>query len=215
MKAGHHAAKGHAKKHTHAHKHVHHHHAKHHPHHQKKAHHVHHKAKVHTVGHHQKHAKGLAQVPGDVACCVSEALAASLRHLQPPGLSITGADILALHRAAGADDDHGAPILAVLEAAAEIGLAGVGLASYYAVEPDAALPPLAGRLHCGPDAVVDEAWAVATSRLPAGSILGLDLPGPHAVTVVPGGWLSWGELFCPWCEWPDATIDEAWAVSWL
>lgn len=191
MKAAHHAAKGHAKKHTHAHKHVHHHHAKHHPKHHKKAHHAHHKAKVHTVGHHQKGAKGLALVPGDVACCTAEALAASLRHLQPPGLSVSDADMLDLFRRAGGDDEAGAAIPAVLEAAAAGGLAG-----YRArFEP------------------VPVTWRIFTGRaLPL--LLGADLPGPHAVYATPQGWWSWGELYCPWCEFPDAVVDEAWAVSW-
>ena len=39
--------------------------------------------------------------------------------------SVTGADVLRLHRLAGADDDAGAPIVAMLEAASELGLAGV------------------------------------------------------------------------------------------
>jgi hypothetical protein len=43
-------------------------------------------------------------------------------------------------------------------------------------------------------------------------ILGLDLPGPHAVLATADGWWSWGELHCP-CEFPDAVIEEAWAVS--
>lgn len=194
-------AHGHAKKHAHAAKHVHGKHPKHHPAHQKAAHHQTQKRKVHTVGHHQSHAKGLAVVPGDVACCVSEALAASLRHLQPPGLSITAADVLALHRAAGADDERGAPILAVLEAASELTLAGFRPV-FEEVMPNA--PGHNDSRHAE--------LGLRASR--AGLILGVDLPGPHTVLATPEGWWSWGELFCPWCDFPDAVIDEAWEVSW-
>lgn len=47
-----------------------------------------------------------------------------------------------------------------------------------------------------------------------GLILGADLPGPHAVLTVPGGWWwSWGDLYDP-AVFPDAVIEEAWAVTW-
>lgn len=46
-----------------------------------------------------------------------------------------------------------------------------------------------------------------------GFILGVDLPGPHAVFATPAGWWSWGELHDP-AEWPDAVIGEAWWVRW-
>lgn len=186
------AAKGHTRKHAHATVKHHHKTAKHHPvHHHKKA--TAHGHNVHTKAKHPAHAKakGLALAPDDVACCVSEALAASLR-LQ--GLPVTGADVLALHRAAGADDERGATVLATLEAASERGLAGVRLRFAQGDERDF------GRADGGhPDATA--------------LILGLDLPGPHAVLATPQGWWSWGELWCP-CEFPDAVIEEAWAVSW-
>ena len=45
-------------------------------------------------------------------------------------------------------------------------------------------------------------------------ILGVELPGPHAVAVTPDGtWWSWGEPFDP-AEWPDLVVEEAWAVQW-
>ena len=47
-----------------------------------------------------------------------------------------------------------------------------------------------------------------------GFILGVDLPGPHTVLATPDGWWSWGEPWCPWCDFPDAVIEEAWVVSW-
>lgn len=44
-------------------------------------------------------------------------------------------------------------------------------------------------------------------------ILGVDLPGPHAVTVATDGcWVSWGEHYDP-ADFPDAVIEEAWAVA--
>lgn len=47
-----------------------------------------------------------------------------------------------------------------------------------------------------------------------GLILGLDLPGPHAVVTAPGGWWqSWCGLYDP-ADFPDAVIEEAWAVTW-
>lgn len=44
-------------------------------------------------------------------------------------------------------------------------------------------------------------------------ILGLELPGPHAVLAEPGRWWSWGEPYDP-ASWPDAIIEEAWEVTW-
>ena len=50
------------------------------------------------------------------------------------------------------------------------------------------------------------------SQLPAFPvlILGIDVPGPHAVLATADGWWSWGELHSPW----PCRIEEAWAVSW-
>jgi hypothetical protein len=45
-----------------------------------------------------------------------------------------------------------------------------------------------------------------------GLILGVDLPGPHAVLATPDGWHSWGELYDP-AGFPDAVVEEAWAVT--
>lgn len=47
----------------------------------------------------------------------------------------------------------------------------------------------------------------------AGLILGVDLPGPHAVLALDGDWVTWGERRSP-AGFPDAVIDEAWAVTW-
>jgi hypothetical protein len=45
-------------------------------------------------------------------------------------------------------------------------------------------------------------------------ILGVSLPGPHAVLTIPGGaWWSWGEPRDP-ADFPDAVVEEAWQVTW-
>ena len=152
----------------------------------------HHKAAKHHAKaskHKGTVARGLA-AGAEVASCAAEALAESLRLLQRPGLSVTSADVLDLFRRAGGDPDAGAPVLATLEAASEFGLAGVRPAGYAPV------------------------IEFLDSRYPVSLILGVDLPGPHAVLATPEGWWSWGELYCPLCEFPDAVIEEAWAVSW-
>ncbi|MGH3402669.1 MAG: hypothetical protein ACRDRJ_09205 [Streptosporangiaceae bacterium] len=60
------------------------------------------------------------------------------------------------------------------------------------------------------EALVD---LVADRSLAHGLILGVDLPGPHAVLATAGGWWSWGELHDP-AGWPGAVLEEAWAVAW-
>ena len=131
------------------------------------------------------HAKAKALAVGDAfAVCTIEALAASLR-LQ--GLPVDDADVLALFRVAGGDDDRGMPVRAALEAAGEHGLAGIRLARFepadLEVESDSTL------------------------------ILGVELPGQHTVLATADGWWSWGWLWDP-SEFRDAVIDEAWAVTW-
>lgn len=122
-----------------------------------------------------------------VACCAAEALAASLRLTGRP---VSDADVLALYRRTASDPDAGATILATLEAAFEFGLAGYR-PSFGEVVPGSLIPRATG----------------------AGLILGMELPGPHAVLAAPDGWWSWGELYDP-AEWPDAVTEEAWTVEW-
>ena len=177
--------------------------------------HKHHKAAKHHAKPH-KHkgtvARGLA-TGAEVASCAAEALAASLRL---PGLSVSSADVLALHRAAGADDETGVPVLALLEAASEHGLAGVRPVSYSPViefldsgyRPDA---PMLARTELAAGDVAGERLA---SARPVSLILGVELPGAHAVLATPEGWWSWGELWCPVCDFPDAVAEEAWLVRW-
>jgi hypothetical protein len=258
------AAKGHARKHTGTAKHAKHH-AKHHPTaHQLHMAHMQHLGLVTAKAKPATHAKARALALDGTGCCVSEALAASLRlYGVPVGLD----DVLGLHRAADADDDHGVPVRVLLEAAAEYGLAGYRPVGYRPAECDGDLPgrsrewrhPLlegmggeavtddlghhllpyrAPELEvAAPGAVADRIWlplgrrgqldltsAVRVDEFLVGHrggdftlrhalILGIDLPGPHAVLAAADGWWSWGELHCP-CEWPDAVIEEAWALTW-
>lgn len=153
-----------------------------------------HKASVHTVAKPASHAKpvALALAPGDVACCAAEALAASLRLA---GGSVSDSDVLALHWLAGGSADAGVPILAALEAASEFGLGGV--------RP---------HWHTEGRAIHTDSQSAVMAR--PGLILGVELPGPHAVTVGPdGAWWSWGEPYDP-AEFPDAVVEEAWAITW-
>jgi hypothetical protein len=218
------AAKGHARKHAGTAKHAKHH-AKHHPDaHQLHVAHMQHLGLVTAKAKPATHAKARALALDGTGCCASEALAASLRlHGVPVGLD----DVLGLHRAAGADDDHGAPIRVLLEAAAEYGLAGyrpvfterapqVVIGGQPQRHGDLEIRQRRDALHglggeLGVEVVgVDVA---ADLDLVHALILGMDLPGPHAVLATADGWWSWGELHCP-CEWPDAVIEEAWTVTW-
>ena len=202
-------------------------------------HHKHHKAhKHHTAAKKHKGAvhRGLAIGADSVACCAAEALAASLRL---SGLSVSDEEMLELFWRAGGDPDAGVPIVAALEAASESGLAGVRPAGYSPVIEflDSRFPATletAGRFGFGgvrrddaedglpfvPAGQRDRLVVVGVEVIddvvyPGHSlILGVDLPGPHTVLATPEGWWSWGELFCPWCDFPDAVVEEAWAVSW-
>ena len=210
MKAAHH--KGHTLKHARTAKTKHGHTSKHHPRHHAKtatkhAHHVHAKAKHAT---HAK-AKGLALQARDAACCTAEALAMSLR-IQ--GLAVSDAAVLELFRLAGGDQDRGLPVPVMLEAAAEYGLAvcrPVKLPAGRDLDTGSPASPAPGRAFTLM-APSDGALSVELPACPL--ILGVDLPGPHAVLATPEGWWSWGELYCPWCEFPDAVIDGAWAIEW-
>ncbi len=209
MKAA--TAKGHTLKHSRAKKTKHSATTKHHPvHHAKSAvKHAHHVTAKATHATHAK-AKGLALNLGDVACCTTEALGASLRL---GGLAVTDAQVLDLFRLAGGDEDAGMPVGVALEAAAEFGLGGCRLASWEMAGQDSNLqPPISGGYALGPLRLPHGALSVALPAIPS-LILGVELPGPHTVLATPDGWWWWGELWCP-CEFPDAVIEEAWAVEW-
>jgi hypothetical protein len=155
------------------------------------------KAKVTAKAKPATHAKAvaLALAPRDVACCAAEALAASLR-LQ--GVRVSDEDVLALYWHTADHPDTGASILATLEAAWRFGLGGVRPRRFGPAFPAA-------------EASFGPAFAMDAVAHPV--ILGVELPGPHAVLTTPDGWWSWGELHDP-AEWPDAVIEAAWAVSW-
>lgn len=139
----------------------------------------------------KQHPRRQLALGGGVACCSAEALAASLRLT---GVPVSDEDVLALYWRTADDEDAGASILATLEVAAEFGLAGVRPASFAAMGSDAGL-----RSRHLVDTPHDRAL-----------ILGVDLPGPHAVLATPDGWHSWGDLYDPWTD----DIEEAWEVTW-
>ncbi len=130
----------------------------------------------------------------EVACCAAEALAASLRLT---GVRVTDDDVLRLYRMTSASPDEGATLTAALLAASASGLAG---------RRPRQIKVFSGKLEFG---------APNVTHLEFGSlILGVELPGSHAVTVGPdGAWWSWGEPYDP-ATWPDAVIEEAWAIAW-
>lgn len=177
---------------------------------------VHHK-KPEASGHHvtvkakhSTHAKARSLSPGDVGCCTIEALAMLLR-LQ--GFKVSGDDVLDLHWLAGGDADEGLPIAAGLGAAWRFGLGGARPARWREMDGAAHRWTAAGepgyparlRLDHRPDDHLGDRDLL---------ILGLELPGPHAVLATPDGWWSWGEPFSL-ADWPGAVIEEAWAVEWV
>ena len=183
----HHLAQGTGKHHHHAA-------AKHHP---------------HKGGKKHQRKRGLA-LGGMVACCAAEAVAASLRLAGHP---VSDYDVLALYWATAQDADAGASIEETLWATTEHGLAGCAPESWRQIlgERDEAGGAPQYSL-CG--ARCDEGAARGDAPFPVahGLILGVDLPGPHTVTVdADGQWLTWGETLPPF---PGAVIEEAWQVIW-
>lgn len=148
--------------------------------------------------------------PGyDVACCSALAVAESLRL---SGRAVGADDVFALYWRTAGDPDAGASILDALRAASVFGLAGVrpvwfGLAMSECDCARYAKPSPLIDVHVG-NCVAPRAHAHAASL-----ILGLELPGPHAVCQQDGQWWTWGEPYDPDC-FPDAVIEEAWAVTW-
>ena len=156
---------------------------------QREVHHLQHSGKhPHSTAKHKpgkaskKHQRRGLALGGMVACCAAEALAASLRLAGHP---VSDADVLALYWATAQDADAGASIEETLWATTEHGLAGVRPLSFASSE---------------------------VAKQEAGLILGVDLPGPHTVTVdADGQWLTWGEVLPPF---PGAVVEEAWEIRW-
>ncbi len=175
-----------------------------------------------------------------VACCSAEALAASLRLT---GRRVTDADVLALYERTADGPDEGASILATLEAARRFGLARVrpGEVHEFDVRDINVRADQCGELkslHLGELDLLDDSAVTLLDRHQPFSlaklngdggdigrgdpmlvlvhplILGLQLPaGPHAVLADHGRWWSWGEPYDP-AAFPDAVVEEAWAVTW-
>jgi hypothetical protein len=170
--------------------------------------HVHHRK--HAGNHHKHHQKAQKQGPQGGFVHHVTAVARHPHHARPRGLAAaTGdlaccaaeavaaslrlagwpagdGDVMALYGMTEDATGAGATMLATLEAAAEYGVAGRKPKSF-------GLAP----------------------RLERGVILGLALPdGPHFVCDDGESWWSWGEAYCPCCEFPDAVIEEAWEVAW-
>lgn len=183
-----------------------------------------------TKKHKKPKAKKRGLALGDMAaCCAAEALAASLRL---SGRPVADEDVLALYARTAADLDAGASILETLEAAWLYGLGGVRPASFAMIDPYRAKgecmrpwrPGLSEELDWsrdrerpgsipGPHSAGSSWSEPSLSYCPDAVILGVDLPGSHTVLATPDGWWSWGELHDP-SGFPDAVIEEAWAVTW-
>jgi hypothetical protein len=116
--------------------------------------------------------------------CVPAAIANSL--LLATGVRASDGEVLALWERAGS------AIPAVLEAVARYGVAGVRPADF----------------HLAPLDEID--WS---DFIKPGLILGVDLPGPHAVLAVGGVWITWGQRYPAWA-FPDAVVEEAWIIEW-
>ncbi|MCW2899007.1 MAG: hypothetical protein JWO67_1272 [Streptosporangiaceae bacterium] len=228
-----HQQKHHGAKHHPVHQHAHHQPAK-----------QHHHKTAHTVARHPHHTKARALSLGDVSCCAADALAWSLRLSGWPVdaadvLALykltadspdAGASILATLDAAHVFGLAG--VRPVKFESVDLELAGQWGQRVIDAGDDAA----SGAERLKVSAALDRnladvpyfaASAPAEDRQPRvelagrcgdllrthGLILGVDLPGPHAVCQRDGQWWTWGEPYDPCC-FPDAVIEEAWAVTW-
>jgi hypothetical protein len=165
----------------------------------------------------KKHKKRGLALGEMVACCAAEAVAMSLRLAGQP---VSDADVLALYSYTAGGPDDGASIEATLAAASRFGLAGYfpyGPEEYAVGKHAVEIKGHVRHLEEPFTGLVGDDWPdrqpLDTGTLGHGLILGVDLPGAHTVLATDAGWWSWGELHDP-AEWPNAIIEEAWAVSW-
>jgi len=160
-----------------------------------------------------KPAKPRTLSPGAVALCPAEAVAVAARIA---GWAVTDGDVLDLYARCADGPSAGFTIATALTA----GLPGMPL-EFDLIEFDG----MAGR-DSNPQTPISGlsvAGHLLTRTAPDSNtapghpalILGVDLPGPHAVTVAPDGcWVSWGQHYDPAESFPDAVIEEAWLVRW-
>lgn len=145
-----------------------------------------------------KPAKPRKLTPGSVACCPAEAVAAAARMA---GWMVTDQDVLDLYARCADGPSSGFTIAAALTAVSRRGI-GVARLVNYARQDQYYEDGQPQDEHSGQS--VDVLHAL---------ILGVDLPGPHAVTIAPDGcWVSWGRHYDP-SDFPGAVVEEAWAVS--
>jgi hypothetical protein len=156
----------------------------------------------------------------DWDACTAIALGASLRLA---GWPVGDQDVLALHVAAGGGRDVGVSILAALDTAARVGLAGVRPRSWESVPAEligAGAPVRGWEVRADRPAVTRSFRATGSHTVRHARpdqrnavILGVELPGPHALAVDGGGVWSWGEWH-PWECFGGAVAEEAWQVTW-
>lgn len=154
-----------------------------------------------------KKARPRKLTPGAVACCSAEAVAAAARLA---GWEVTDEDVLDLYARCADGPSSGFTIAAALSQGWRFG--GVWDFTPLDALDEIALPLVEQGQFAAQEHLVREADHVVGGDGHV-LILGVGLPGPHAVTVAPDGcWVSWGQHYDP-AEFPDAVIEEAWAVS--
>lgn len=173
---------------------------------------------------------------GAIDLCPAEAVAACARLA---GWEVTAEDVLDLYARCATGPGSGFTIAAALTAASRFGIGGARPGIEFFDCPESwCVPEEQHGCHGVSGDVADDlavfghgfgiaedlqrveaAQRHALADLPApplgvhALILGVDLPGPHALTVAPDGtWWSWGEPFRP-DDWPEMVVEEAWLVE--
>ena len=116
------------------------------------------------------------------------------------------ADILRLHLAAAGDPDAGASIIAVLRAAADLGLAGAGPASCELLGEDEPLTEdgLILDLDLAEAQVLEDAWDWEPEP---------DW-GMHAAVLAGDSVVTWGGVIPVTAEFLEYQVAAAWRVTW-